>query len=354
MPETASRPESTTLGRKLARLIRATGPISIAQYMAEANAAYYRDGTPFGAGGDFVTAPEISQMFGELLGLWCAEQWRAMGSPAGIALVELGPGLGTLMADARRALAVVPGARDALRPWLVEGSPRLRAAQAAKLPDATWAERFEQVPDGPLLLLANEFFDALPIRQFVRTPAGWCERLVDADAEDRLLAIVSDRPTALPDDAPLGAIREIGAPGRALAGSIAARIARRGGAALIVDYGGGAAGDTLQAVRRHRKEAPFDAPGEADLSAHVDFAALGAAARDAGAAVHGPVSQARFLAMLGLEARAERLATRAKPEQRMALTSQVARLTDPAGMGSLFQAMAFTHPDLPAPSGFTS
>jgi len=352
VPVPACRPEPTPVGRKLARLIRATGPISIAQYMAEANAAYYRDGTPFGAAGDFVTAPEISQMFGELLGLWCAEQWRAVGSPAGIALVELGPGLGTLMADARRALSVVPGARDALRPWLVEGSPRLRAAQAAKVADAIWVDRFELVPDGPLLLLANEFFDALPIRQFVRTPAGWCERLVDADAEDRLLAIVSDRPTALPDDAPPGAIREFGAPGGALAGSIAARIARHGGAALIVDYGGSAAGDTLQAVRRHRKELPFDAPGEADLSAHVDFAVLAAAARQAGAAVHGPVPQARFLAMLGLEARAERLAARATADQQMALASQVARLTDPAGMGSLFQAMAITHPDLFMPAGF--
>jgi NADH dehydrogenase [ubiquinone] 1 alpha subcomplex assembly factor 7 len=345
-------PEPTPLARRLARLIRATGPISIAQYMAEANAAYYREGVPFGASGDFVTAPEISQMFGELIGLWCAEIWNAMGAPDDLALVELGPGLGTLMADARRALGALPAARHALKPWLVEGSAKLRTAQAAKVTDAHWADRFEAVPDGPLILIANEFFDALPIRQFVRTPQGWCERLVDADEDDRLHPIVSTHPTPLPDAAQPGAIRELGTAGAALAGTIAGRIRRHGGAALIIDYGGGAPGDTLQAVRRHQRVPAFDAPGEADLSAHVDFAALAEAARLADTRVHGPASQAAFLEALGIGMRAERLAGRATPEQAAAIASQRARLTDAQGMGSLFQVMAITHPDLPTPAGF--
>jgi len=352
VPAGGSPPEPTALARRLARLIRATGPITIAQYMAEANAAYYREGTPFGALGDFVTAPEISQMFGELVGLWCAEVWRAMGSPVPAMLVELGPGRGTLMADARRALGVLPAAQAALQPWLVETSPRLRAAQAAVVPAARWRERLEDVPDGPAILVANEFFDALPIHQFVRTEAGWCERLVAADESDALRPMVASRPVPLDVTAPVGAVHEVDAAGAALAGLIAARLQAHGGAALIVDYGGGAPGDTLQAVRRHRKEPPFLHPGEADLSAHVDFAALAAAARKAGAAVHGPICQADFLDALGLRARAARLAARASPAQATAIDGQVARLTDPHGMGSLFQAMTITHPALPAPPGF--
>jgi len=348
----AAVPESTPLARRLARLIRATGPISMAQYMAEANAAYYRDGVPFGAAGDFVTAPEISQMFGELIGLWCAECWHAMGAPEELALVELGPGRGSLMADARRAMAALPAARAALRPWLVEASPKLRAVPAARVPDARWADRFEAVPEGPLLLIANEFFDALPIRQFVRTPQGWCERLVDAGEDDGLRAIVSAHSTPLAHDAPLGAVREIGTAGAALAGAIAGRIRQHGGAALVVDYGGGAPGDTLQAVRRHRRVSPFEHPGEADLSAHVDFAALADAALQAGARVHGPVDQASFLEALGIGLRAERLAARGSPEQAANIASQHARLTDAHGMGSLFQVMAITHPDIPDPAGF--
>jgi NADH dehydrogenase [ubiquinone] 1 alpha subcomplex assembly factor 7 len=345
-------PEPAPLARRLARLIRATGPISIAQYMAEANSVYYREGVPFGGAGDFITAPEISQMFGELIGLWCAETWHAMGAPPELAFVELGPGLGTLMADARRALGAMPAARSALKPWLVEASPQLRAAQAAKVPDARWVDRFEAVAEGPLILIANEFFDALPIRQFVRTPQGWCERLVDARDDDSLHAVVSAQPTPLPYDATPGAVREIGTAGAALAGAIATRIRQHGGAALVIDYGGGAAGDTLQAVQRHRRISPFDRPGEADLSAHVDFAALSEAARQAGAAPYGPVAQGAFLDALGIGLRAERLAARAKPEQAAAIASQRARLTDAQGMGSLFQVMAITHPDLPSPAGF--
>jgi NADH dehydrogenase [ubiquinone] 1 alpha subcomplex assembly factor 7 len=344
-----SQAEPTPLARHLARLIRATGPISIAQYMAEANAAYYRDGTPFGASGDFITAPEISQMFGELVGLWCAAVWQAMGRPRAAVLVELGPGLGTLMADARRAFAALPGAGRALTPWLVETSLRLRTAQAAKLDGAHWVARFEDVPPGPLILIANEFFDALPIRQFVRTSAGWCERLVDADADDRLLPVVAAQAVMLADTA--GTVREIGTAGAALAGAIAARIAVHGGAALIVDYGGDGSGNTLQAVRRHQKESPFDRPGEADLSARVDFAALLGAARAAGAAAYGPVPQGTFLQALGLGLRAERLSALATPAQATAIKSQVERLTDARGMGSLFQAMAITHPNL-QPPGF--
>jgi NADH dehydrogenase [ubiquinone] 1 alpha subcomplex assembly factor 7 len=351
-PSPTPRPEPTPLARRLARLIRVTGPITIAQYMAEANATYYRDMTSIGAAGDFITAPEISQMFGELIGLWCATTWQAMGAPAPCALVELGPGRGTLMADARRALAALPGARDALHPWLVETSPRLRSAQAERVPDATWLDRFEQVSAGPIIVIANEFFDALPIRQFVRATAGWCERLVDATPDDTMVPVVAPQPATLPGDAAPGTVREIGAARAALAGTIAARLVEHGGAALIVDYGSGGSGDTLQAVRRHARVSPFERPGEIDLSAHVDFASLAAVARDAGATAHGPLSQAAFLGALGIQRRAARLGAAATQAQARAIQSQVERLTGADQMGSLFQAMAITHPDLPTPPGF--
>ena len=354
MPERRPAPEPTALARRLARLIRLQGPMSVAELMAEANAAYYAGQEPIGAAGDFITAPEVSQMFGELLGLWCGDLWQRMGAPQGTLLVELGPGRGTLMADAWRALARLPGFHAAARPWAVETSPRLRALQQRRLAGlpVAWAERFEALPPGPLLLLANEFFDALPIRQFVMTPEGWRERLVDADAEDRLFAVLAAAPLPWRETAAPGAVREIAATAAALAAEIAIRIAHQGGAALIVDYGGGAPGDTLQAVRRHSRQSPFEDVGEADLSAHVDFAALGAAARQAGAAVFGPVPQGRFLPALGLAERARRLARDTTPAQQAAIAGQVHRLTDASAMGSLFQVMSIVHPALGQPAGF--
>jgi NADH dehydrogenase [ubiquinone] 1 alpha subcomplex assembly factor 7 len=369
----------TALGDRLAARIARLGPITVADYMAEAltdpEAGYYMTGDPFGARGDFVTAPEVSQMFGELIGLWCADTWARMGAPDPVLLVELGPGRGTLMADALRALRVLPDCRAALRPQLVEISPVLRTRQrealAASGLEASWHERLDRVPEGPLLVIANEFFDALPIRQFERRPEGWCERLVGLDPGGKGLAFalgpplgsLGAPPDALPAQvpipaalhaAPAGAVVEVSAPGLAIAGELGRRLAAHGGAALIVDYGHAAArtGATLQAVRRHAKQAVLAEPGSADLTAHVDFAALARAATEAGARAYGPVDQGQLLQALGIGTRAETLRGGAAPAQAAAVDAARHRLTDAAEMGTLFKALALSHPDLGAPAGF--
>lgn len=350
------------LERHLRRLIATEGPITIARYMAEClmhpEHGYYRHRDPLGTAGDFITAPEVSQMFGELIGLWLADRWQAMGAPAPVRLVELGPGRGTLMTDALRAARIVPGLADAIDLHLVEANARLRAEQARRL-DATWHDRFADVPDGPLLLVANEFFDALPVHQFVRTPAGWAERVV-AVSDDRLgaaLAPAGAKAVLIPPsvrNAREAATVEVSPSGVALAGDIAARVVAGGGAALIVDYGHAvsAPGDTLQAVRRHAYADVFADPGEADLTAHVDFAQLAEAARAAGAVTAGPVPQGTFLRALGIEVRAARLATAADPAQRAGIEQAVARLTDADQMGALFKVMAILPPDSHTPPGF--
>ena len=284
---------TTELGHLIARRIALTGPISIADFMAEAlghpRLGYYRTALPVGAAGDFTTAPEISQMFGELLGAWLAERWLAMGRPQPVRLVELGPGRGTLMADALRATRGVAGFHAALDLHLVDINARLQALQRTALGDfePTWHARLDDVPDGPMLLVANEFFDALPVRQFEKTPRGWAERMVGLapDGETLRLALapgVTPYASLLPD-APAGAQAELSEAGRALAAAIGARLRRDGGWALIVDYGydHGGHGASLQAVRGHRGAALLDRPGETDLSAHVDFAALAAGHRHA-------------------------------------------------------------------------
>lgn len=313
-------------------------------FMARANAAYYATRDPFA---DFTTAPEISQVFGELLGLWAAVNWQAMGRPDPVILAEAGPGRGTLMADALRAVAAtMPDFHAALRLHLVETSPRLRAVQARLLPEATWHERVQDLPDGPLLLLANEFLDALPIRQFVRGDAGWAERHV-ADG-----AFV-DRPCEPPEGAS-GDVIECCEPARDIAAWLGARLAAQGGAALFLDYGPGesAPGDSLQALRDGRPADPLAEPGSADLTAHVDFAAFARAAREAGAAIHGPVPQGLFLARLGLFQRTDRLARTQPPARAAALIAAAQRLAEPAVMGRLFKALAVCHPGLPLPPGF--
>ncbi|UFN51410.1 SAM-dependent methyltransferase [Roseomonas sp. OT10] len=321
--------------------------------MARAAAAYYAAGDPFGRGGDFTTAPEISQAFGECLGLWAAVCWQQMGAPARVVLAELGPGRGTLMADALRAVReMVPGFAAAARLHLVETSPRLRAMQAGRLPHATWLDRPEELPDGPLILVANEFLDALPIRQFVGQGGGWAERWVREGAF--LLRPAPDVPAdirALPPRD--GAVREASEPARALAGWLGARLVRSPGVALFIDYGpaGGGEGDSLQAVRAHAPVDPLADPGRADLTAHVDFAAFGAAGRAAGAAVHGPLPQGVFLRRLGLTQRAAMLAA-ANPRQAPAQLAAAQRLTAQEAMGHLFKAMALASPTLPAPPGF--
>ncbi len=357
------------LGERLRALIASSGPLSVEQYMAEAlghpEHGYYKRGDPFGAAGDFITAPEVSQMFGEIVGLWCAVTWQQMGRPAPVSLVELGPGRGTLLADALRAGQRVPAFRAAVEVHLVETSPSLRRRQRQSLQGlgARWHDRFADVPGGPVLLIANEFFDALPIRQFKRTADGWRERLVDVDSETGgLRFVLAPRPTSamalIPPSvagAPVGSVAETCPGGLRLAHEVALRVAADGGAALIIDYGPArsAPGNTLQAVKRHRSHPVLEDPGTADLTAHVDFAALArVAGKDAGAKVFGPVEQAVFLRLLGIEARAAALIETATPVQRDEIAAALRRLTDADQMGSLFKALAITHPGLPTPAGF--
>lgn len=353
------------LSGRIARRIRAEGPLSVAAFMAMAlhdpQDGYYRRRHPIGADGDFVTAPEISQIFGELIGLWCADLWRRMGAPDPVLAVELGPGRGTLMADFLRAAATVPDFRRALRLYLVEASPVLRAAQAERLGEAVFADDLDGVPDGPLLLVANEFLDALPVRQFVRGAAGWAERLVAVDERDRLVFVdgaenalaASWIPAALRGSPP-GTVVETCSAAAALAGGIAARLMRHPGAALLIDYGHAAPtpGATLAAIRRHRHTDVLAAPGHADLSAHVDFAAIRAAAEREGAECYGPVPQGEFLARLGAGARLAALCAKAPPERRESLALGLRRLIDPREMGTLFKALALVSPEVPAPAGF--
>jgi NADH dehydrogenase [ubiquinone] 1 alpha subcomplex assembly factor 7 len=357
----------TPLGRVLAERIRREGPLSVAEYMAiclgDPAHGYYRHAEAVGAAGDFITAPEISQMFGELIGLWAAEIWSAMGRPAALRLVELGPGRGTLMADALRAIEkAAPSFRAALDLHLVEINARLRVQQKATLATSrpTWHESIATVPQGPAIFIANEFFDALPVRQYERAADGWRERCVGLAADgDRFAfvrgALASDPPLeSAHRDAATGAIVEVSPEGRTVAAAIAARIAAQGGAALIVDYGAPASGtgDTLQAVRRHRKVDALDAPGECDLTAHVDFAALARAARAAGAAAYGPVPQGLFLNRIGIAARAAMLLRTATPAQAHDIATASARLIDERQMGTLFKALALVARDAPAPPGF--
>lgn len=323
------------------------------RFMRRAAAAYYAGREPFGAGGDFTTAPEMTQAFGEILGLWAAIAWEGMGRPAPVALVELGPGRGTLMADALRATAeMAPAFRAALRVHLVETSPRLRQAQADLLGTAVagWHADIGTLPPGPAIILANEFIDALPIRQFVRRGGTWMERFVTGGAFEERPA--EDAPP-LPEHAEEGAVQEVNETGRAIAAAIAARVAASGGAALFLDYGPekGGFGDSLQAMNAHGSADPLGPAGAADITAHVDFAALADVARAAGAAVHGPVPQGVFLARLGLFSRAAILA-RMDPRRAAAHLSAAQRLAAPEHMGRLFKAICFTHPDLPPLPGF--
>jgi len=356
-----SVPPAGALTTRIAALIAAQGPISIAQYMTlalhDAQGGYYATRDPLGA--DFTTAPEISQMFGELLGLWCVQLWHDQGRPKHCRLVELGPGRGTLMADALRAMRVAPSFKPQL--VLVESSPVLRAIQQRHLAefDIIWKNHFdEQLADAPLFLLANEFFDALPIRQYVKTQKGWHERMVVANEGALSFALApGTMPTAiLPANrvgAPEGGVYETSAAAGALAREIGHVIAAQGGAALLLDYGYGDAagfGETLQAVGANNFADILAQPGAHDLSAHVDFAALAEAGRQGGAAVFGPRPQGAFLSSMGLAERAGQLA-KAHPASAGELIAGARRLIDPVQMGTLFQALAFVPPGV-TPPGF--
>jgi SAM-dependent MidA family methyltransferase len=338
----------------LSAAIRQKGPISVAHFMAAANAHYYATRDPLGVAGDFTTAPEISQMFGELVGVWMADLWNRAGRPD-IHYVELGPGRGTLAQDALRAMAragFVPSVH------LVETSPALRAVQTGRLPGAVFHDDISTLPEeGALLIVANEFFDALPIHQLVRGGSDWHERRIAA--QGTLFLPVADK--AVPEslipkalrDAPVGSIIESAPASVAIITALAKRLKAQGGAALIIDYGydGPALGETLQAVKGHRYANPFDAPGTQDLSAHVDFATLGAAAALAGAKVSGAIGQGAWLTAMEIGARAASLA-KAAPEQNEEITTAYRRLTAPEAMGTLFRVMALCAPHWPEPAGF--
>ncbi|MEQ5869558.1 SAM-dependent methyltransferase [Sagittula sp. NFXS13] len=346
----------TPLQDILIRQISRTGPLSLAEYMglclSHPEHGYYTTRDPLGVAGDFTTAPEISQMFGELLGLALAQSWLDQGAPSPFILAELGPGRGTLMADMLRATARVPGFQDAAQLHLVETSPALRREQAQRLPGATFHASLSDLPEGPLWLVANEFFDALPIRQFQRHANGWQERVVGLKDDRLTLGLTDPAPVeALDhrlDTTTEGQIVETCASAQALAQDVGRRIADHGGAALIVDYGGWRSiGDTFQALQKHTSVDPFKTPGQADLTAHVDFEALAHAAMPA--AHTSPTPQGVFLERLGITARAQALARGLKGD---ALESHIAahrRLTHPDEMGSLFKVMALHPEGTPAP-----
>ncbi len=313
--------------------------------MARANTLYYARQDPFQ---DFTTAPEIGQVFGELLGAWAAVVWQQMGAPDPVRLIEAGPGRGTLMIDVLRCVRrVASGFWVAIDLHLIETSPRLRGVQAEAGLPARWHDTLETVPEGPAILLANEFLDALPIRQFVGRAGGWCERHVEGGAFVDLPVPGLVLPHAE------GSVVEHSDAATSWVAGLASRLVRSGGAALMLDYGPSVAtpGDTLQALRGGRPACPLSEPGSADMTAHVDFTGLSAIALRAGAAVHGPVPQGSFLERLGLGQRTERLAA-ANPARAGALKQAAARLARPERMGALFKAFCISHPACPCPPGF--
>ena len=343
-----------TLADRLARAITLAGPMPVSRFMAAANADYYARQSAIGTSGDFITAPEISQMFGELIGAWLADLWDRAGRPP-LHYVELGPGRGTMASDALRTMTMV-GLRPSIH--FVETSPRMRTEQAGRVPEAQWHDNIATLPDdAPLVIVANEFFDALPVEQIVRGGSSWQQRLVAC--QDMLFVPIAGPPvpdTIVPEhlrDAPVGSLIESSPASVAVVRDLAARIGKQGGAALIMDYGydGPALGETLQAVRGHGYANPFEAPGEVDLSAHVDFALLRAASAVAGANVHGPVTQRDFLGQLGIATRAAALAKRS-PARAVEIGVAHMRLTGDSAMGTLFRAMALTSDGWPEPAGF--
>ena len=362
--------DTPPLEADLRRRIAISGPMPIAQYMAAClchpEHGYYMTRDPFGAAGDFITAPEISQMFGELIGLWAAAVWRQMGSPANIRLIELGPGRGTMMADALRAAQVMPEFRSAIVVHLVEISPALQQLQRQTLEGLglplLWHQKLEDVPDGPAIILANEFFDALPVHQAIRQDDGWHERMVAVDKNGNFSLEVAPAPLphlerllpAQVRDAPEGSIFEWRTDSTAL--EIGRRVARSGGAALVIDYGHrqSEVGDTVQAVGEHAYANPLVAPGLVDLTAHVDFQSIAEAAESIGARIHGPLYQGEFLRRLGIESRAAALKANAGRDKASEIDGAVQRLTGSGArkMGVLFKALAIANPKLSALPGF--
>ncbi|HEY6254333.1 MAG TPA: SAM-dependent methyltransferase [Xanthobacteraceae bacterium] len=357
------------LETEIRRRITIAGPMPVMHYMSlclsHPELGYYITQEPFGAAGDFTTAPEISQMFGELIGLWAGSIWRQMGSPEQIMLVELGPGRGTMMQDALRAAHVMPEFRSAVAVHMVEISPVLEQRQRQFVGGLgvpfTWHQSLDQVPDAPMIILANEFFDSLPVHQAVMCADGWHERVVKIDENNKLRFAIARDPIPLFEQllprgmrAQIGEIFEWRADQTAL--ELGRRVKRSEGAALVIDYGHAksAPGDTLQAVGKHQYADPLLSPGLIDLTAHVDFQALGDAAESMGARAYGPMDQGDFLRRLGIESRAVALKGTAAPSKVMEIERALNRLTGSAGrsMGQLFKAMGFGHPKLGPLPGF--
>jgi len=362
--------ESSPLQSEIKRLIKSSGPMPVWRYMelclTHPEHGYYVSRDPFGREGDFTTSPEVSQMFGELIGLWAASIWKTMGSPSLLRLIELGPGRGTMMADALRAVRVLPPLYQTLSVHLVEINPVLREKQKGALSgvrNVAWHDRLDDVPKGPSIIFANEYFDVLPIHQAVKRPTGWHERMVELDGNDTLVYGTASEPiprfdVLLPPlvrAAPVGAVFEWRPDSEIM--KIATRVRDQSGAALIIDYGHlrSDAGDTFQAIARHSFTDPLKTPGQADVTAHVDFEALARAAEDIGARVHGPVTQGDFLKRLGIETRAIALIAKASPEASEDISGALKRLTESGrgGMGTLFKVIGISDRDLTSLPGLS-
>ena len=348
--------------------INSHGPMPLRRFvelcMVHPEHGYYTTREPFGRAGDFITAPEVSQMFGELIGLWAAAVWRQMGQPDNVRLVELGPGRGTMLHDVLRASRVVPAFHDAIVVHLIEISPVLRARQKRTLANLDvplwWHDTFSDVPSGPMIVLANEFFDALPVAQAIKAPDGWHERTVEIAPEGHFTFGIMAQPMALferflpPElaDAPVGTVYEWRDDTLAL--EIGRRIYHENGAGLVIDYGyiEPGIGETLQAVSGHDYVEPYASPGQADITAHVDFQALGRAFAGMGLQLSGPVTQSLFLTALGISRRADALRA-AAPQRSEEVDAALERLVrgGRTGMGSLFKVLGFAHPAVGALPG---
>ena len=348
----------------LVRRIKTNGPMTVADYMSDClmhpEYGYYQREKVFGVEGDFTTSPEISQMFGEMIGLWLIDRWKAIGSPPHFNLVECGPGRGTLMADILRTATEQASFLEAASVIFVEKSKQLKAEQKSRVPDAVWIDDISELPEGPLLLVANEFFDALPIHQFQKLDGLWLERRIGLDDGGKLIWTLS-APTAalslMPEilkNSENGSMVELCPAALSVAGTIADHITKYGGAALIIDYGydKSATGDTFQAMKDHSYTNPLDSIGTADLTAHVNFDMLTKAVKEKGALVHGPVGQGSFLMSLGMGARAQNLSQNLDIKDQEDILASMVRLTSPDQMGELFRVVALASAEQTSVAGF--